>query len=260
MNRTVVISHYNESLHWMNLLNLSGIIYSKGNSIQEKIPNFKIIQAKNFGGNQYDIVNFIYQNYENLPDLMTFLQGNPIDHCEEKIFFSKLKQNYFTCFESYGNDAMGKSSRKSEEIDGGFCELNNSWYVNALNKYLLEKNAQLTCPVDSLNSFMSTIFIDYQDLKWIRFTPGSQYTVDKFRCLRYPKYFWKFLVEFIPKTNVNGGTEAHIVERILWYVFNGIYQVRREDELRFIQQKNALERYMDTRKLKNRIKKRLQIF
>jgi hypothetical protein len=257
MYRFYVVTQYKESLDWLNSKGLTGIIYAKG-GLHNNIEGFASIQVDNYGGNQYDIVKFIYENYDNLPNLITFLQGNPFDHCEERAFWSLIKQNYFTCFESYGPSDMGKSSRKSEEIDGGFCELNNSWYVGALNKHLITKDVKLTCPVDHFDEFMNTIFLNYQNLKWLRFTPGSQYTVEKERCLHYSRNFWRFLVDFIPKGNVNGGTEAHVLERALWHIFNGTYQQKSQDEMFFSVKEDPHVRFHENMQLKNRIRKKLK--
>ena len=75
-----VVSHFNENIKWLEELNLNGIIYTKGNE-DIKIKNFVTKKVKNYGGNQIDIIRFIYENYDNLPKTIAFLQANPFDDC-----------------------------------------------------------------------------------------------------------------------------------------------------------------------------------
>ena len=247
----IIITHYNECLDWLINSGLSGIIYSKG-IVKPKIKNFKVIESDNFGGNQYDIIRFIYENYECLPDTMTFIQADPFDHCSKEIFWKKIKRKNFTPLESYSDLMQNPSCRKSKEIDCGYTEANNDWYIEAHNNNLWLNNHKITCPVKKFDNFMSAIFTDYQPLEWIRFTPGSQYTVEKWRCLNYSKQFWKNILNFIPKTNVNGGTEAHVLERALWLIFAGIYTERKNKKLDFKSGKSPMQYYLDSAK-KNKI-------
>ena len=121
---------------------------------------------------------------------------------------------------------MPETEAHKKDVDGGYMEINNSWFISAHNLKLLGENHEITCKFDSYDDFMNSLFSNYQHVDWIRFTPGSQYIVTKEDCLRYSKTFWQHLMNIFPFTDVNGGTEAHLVERALWYIFKGTYTAR----------------------------------
>ena len=74
----LVVSRYNEDVSWIKTLTDNYIIYNKG---EELSSEYNQIIAPNFGGNQYDIFRYIHDNYDNLPELIAFVQGDPFDHC-----------------------------------------------------------------------------------------------------------------------------------------------------------------------------------
>jgi hypothetical protein len=54
----------------------------------------------------------------------------------------------------------------------------------------------------------------------LSFPPGSQFIVEKERCLFYSKKFWKNLMDFInTDVGVNGGRETHVLERAMQLIF-----------------------------------------
>jgi hypothetical protein len=66
----LVISRFNEDVSWINNYPSNYIIYNKG----EKLPkSYKQKMVPNSGANQYDIFDYIYTNYDKLPDLIAFM-------------------------------------------------------------------------------------------------------------------------------------------------------------------------------------------
>jgi hypothetical protein len=220
-----VISRYKEDLNWLNNATFQGLIINKGLDVKIGNSDFIIEQRSNYGANQYDLCDYIYQNYEQLPDLMMFLQGNPFDHCSEHVLYHKVSLRQPCFLDDAAFTAKPNSGwRRSLEIDGGFSEKNNSWYIAEVNKMVLNKFNFITCQFATYDEFMSTIFQDYSRLEWLRFSPGSQYIVSSCQCRRYTKNFWKILRDFIPRLEgMNGGVEAHILERALGIIFLGIF-------------------------------------
>jgi len=212
VNHTIVVSRYNEDIYWVQDYSSNITVYNKG----QQIADMSTIISDNFGGNQYDICRFIYDNYDNLPESIVFIQGNPFDHCCKSIFDKLVDNVTFTSLEDYTHIAESDMHRKGP--DGGYMEYNNSWFIEAHNT----ANG-LWCKFPTFDSFMHSLFSDYEHLEWIRFAPGSQYIVTRENCLRYSREFWKKLMTYFPTTKVNGGTEAHLVERALWYIFTGKY-------------------------------------
>lgn len=210
----LVISNWNNDLSWINDYTCDNyIIYDKSNSLQ---PGQNIIKIENLGYNIRDIFHFIVNNYDNLPDYTAFLEGNPFDHCSRQVFDKIIHNKKYFPIEEY-DDKSGRYGMKND-IDFGYMEQNNSWYILAHNN-----SHKLTCKYASFDDLMNWIFIDYNHIEWIRFSPGGQYIVPKDNILKYSKDFWLRLMNDL---NIYGMcTEAHIYERALHSIFIGKYTI-----------------------------------
>lgn len=101
MTKKLLISRYNEDLDWVENLNMSTVIYNKGNTLSEdtikKIeknkPSFEIKNVANIGQEAYAYIHYFYNNYENLDDITIHLQGMPFDHIGN--YCSVIKENNF---------------------------------------------------------------------------------------------------------------------------------------------------------------------
>lgn len=214
-NKLFVISRYKESFDWITKYTDNYIIYNKG----EPITGYNnIVNVENIGQNQRDICYFISTHYDNLPSTMVFIQANPFDHCKKEIFDVLIKNNKFTPLEYHGTTPA--NNYENRDTDGGFMEINNSWYISAHNA----SNSQ-TCRYNSFDEFMNKYFENYSPLIWIKFAPGSQYIIKKQQALQYPKFFWDCLMN---ELNTLTPTEGHIIERSFYYIFTGTYKLRKD--------------------------------
>jgi hypothetical protein len=241
--KVMIITYFGEDISWIRKINFKVIIFNKtGKKLDYKKSNLEIIDKKNIGGNQYDLLKYIYDNYYKLPKIIINTQGNPFDHCKKEIFFKKIQNNQFDSLESiFKNQEKieNKSNfrtqinnfffqKKNKLLNDAFMEINCSWYINYYNRMVKKKLGYYTCKIKNLDQFLNKIFSNYRSLPYIPFAPGSQYILEDWRCLKYSRKFWKQLINFFPKENINGGTEAHIIERAMWLIFSGLYQMRKE--------------------------------
>jgi hypothetical protein len=201
-----ILSRYKEDYNWIEKYTDNYIVYNKGDVIE---GNEKVINKPNLGGNQRDIFEFVYDNYENLPERMIFIQAFPFDHCNEEKFNKIIFNDKFTSLESYEHLTENNVFRK--DFDGGYMEFNNSWYIQAHNQHMNQ-----ICKYVSFDDFMNKTFQNYNHVDWIRFTPGSQYVIEKKQILYYPRNFWEFLMN---ELNSKSPTEGHIIERALLMIF-----------------------------------------
>lgn len=201
-----IISRYNEDISWINDYTCDYIIYNKGS----KLDGYNVKEMENIGNNQRDIFHFIVENYDNLPCVMAFMQGNPFDHCNKDKFNKIINNKHFTAIESF--EDITCNSYQKLDVDGGYMEINNSWYIGSHNF-----SYNQTCYYNSFDDFMYNTFTNYARGEWNRFTPGSQYIITKEIALSYSKKFWEFLMNILYKNNM---TEGHIIERALWMIFN----------------------------------------
>ncbi len=239
--KVMLISHFNENLQWAQKYPFKKVVFSKGKKITKltaKKLNAQIIKSMNFGGNQYDLVRYICENYNKLPDFIITLQGNPFDHCSQKKLDKIINNNQYTSIESYFTKELPcekerpiinkiKDSFTKVNIDGEYGEINNSWFIKSVNRGVYEKLGFLTCRIEKTDDFLNSIFSDYRRLNVLKFSPGSQYIIEKNQILKYSLNFWNKLKQFIPKAPINGGVEAHILERSLNTIFSGVYNERK---------------------------------
>ena len=208
-----IISRYKEDYSWVKEYTDKYLIYNKGEPIYN---DFHIINTENIGGNQRDIFKFIYENYDNLPELMAFIQANPFDHCKKEIFDKLIYNECFTSLEYYGDIPANGFERRTD--NGQFLELNCNWYINAHNQTYNQN-----CRYSSFDEFMNTYFDNYIHVNFIRFSPGSQYIIKKEQVLFYSKIFWQDLMN---ELNSRSPTEGHIIERAMYYIFINIYHLK----------------------------------
>lgn len=77
MKFKIVISRYNENIDWILPFEDLFIIYNKGN---DNLPQMNsIIRLDNVGRESHTYLQYIIDNYDNLPEYVLFIQGNPFD-------------------------------------------------------------------------------------------------------------------------------------------------------------------------------------
>ena len=113
-------------------------------------------------------------------------------------------------------------------MPGHFIERNNSWYVNWSTSHYFS----------TYNELLIFLFESPHLPDWVLFAPGANYRVTSSRIKAYPLVFWEFLLwivtyEFFP-------TEAYIVERMLYTIFQASYGVN--DNFRNV---HSLERILE---------------
>jgi hypothetical protein len=207
----VVISRYNENIDWIHDYTENYLVYNKGISLNDPHE----IMCENIGGNQRDIFSYIVSNYDNLPELVAFLQAAPFDHCRKDVFGQIIYNESFTPIEYYGPTPANDWEQR--DSDGGFLEINNSWVI----AYAGDQTRP--CPYYSFDHFMSTLFSNYHPVQYVRFAPGSQYLLTKEIMSYYPKSFWEKMMHMLDFFNP---TEGHLVERALWMIFQCRLELR----------------------------------
>ncbi len=252
-----VISDYNWldpdlTKAWFNEFTSDYLILDKFHRLK-KTDN--IIWQKNVGQNVYDMFDYIVENYDNLPKkiffcraCITFPQGRskPLSNgnCSlnkirelinkpglvevnnysdlekykilNKSFKYLRKKDKFQIINSNNISFMEKLKFKIDIHPSSFCntkegylEINNNWYIKHFKTKFFR----------SFDKFMINFFENYKHKKYIRFSPGCNYIVPSENIYKYPKdlyYRLRSLVDYAPVVG-----EAHILERALYYIFNG---------------------------------------
>jgi len=204
-----VISRFKEDVSWIKDVSEDYIVYNKG---EDDLVEYKTKRMPNIGANQRDIFHFIHENYDNLPELMAFVQGDPFDHCKDNSFYELIKSRKYTKLAQY------------PDWPDGYWETNTSWYVPCHTSYIRSKGIEYNCRYTDFHQYATEIFSDYDYPAMLKFPPGSQFIVERRQCLFYPREFWSYLMSIFPDgENLNGGAEAHIIERSMSLIFENRY-------------------------------------
>jgi len=158
----IVIYRYNENLDWVNKLDKEYVcIYNKGNTVIENS-----IKRENIGREIETFLYHIIENYNNLPDYLILLQGNPFDHMKN-INPDNLQENINVIINS-----------NIEHIQPLFCNI----YYERHGDYPAIKSAQYYA-----------LFFDGIVPSHSIFSPGCQYIIPKRNILNRSLQFYTLL-------------------------------------------------------------------
>jgi hypothetical protein len=218
---------------WVSKYAENYLIYDRAHRWNE---TSHIKRQKNVGQNIYDMLDFIVTHYDCLPSVMIFCRAafifpkgreKPLSNgnCSESIFLELSNNKNFTELHDYGHEVHDGCSSKMD-VDGGFLELNNSWYFYSHpGRYF-----------KSQNDFLKDVFINPAIPEYIRFSPGANYVIPRSNILKYEKYFYERLREYVGWGIVTG--EAHMIERCIYTIFTCNYIVKDKYKIRSPFKKN----------------------
>ena len=199
----IIVAAYNENLDWLDKINQSDvIIYNKSDKIIENS-----IKLENIGREAATYFYHIINNYDNLPDYLILLQGNPFEHMEKNINEFNLKNEIETLIEN-NNSLSGLFNELCYENNNKYPNLNTSAYF----LYFFNNNLP----------------------KFFVFLAGCQYIVSKENILNRPLQFYKKIYKMLLNNNITVSNDAHYnknifdeksinawtVERLMMYIFD----------------------------------------
>ena len=214
-----VVVNYNNDPYELTRYCKDYIIYDQSDQPEVK----KMLESKfgskvkfveNTGHNHTAHLDYIIDNYDNLPESIAFLKGNIIGRHIEKQFFERMyKRNYYTFLFSDSNIKEVNGIQHLTDHSNYF-EINNSWYISkSTHRYFV-----------SLNDCLDFFFKDVRHTKYVNFSPGGCYIVERERIRFYPKALYVGLRDVISYTFFP--SEVWIVERILNTIYRNIYECK----------------------------------
>jgi hypothetical protein len=170
----IVVARYNEDLSWISKLDkkkYNVIIYNKG---QDDV-SYPCIKMENMGRDAESFVRYIVTNYDNLPEYVAFVQGNPFAHCPE--FMKKLATH---------------DSESFFPLTEFFClESVFGWYET------LQKRPE-QFPITYLHTTSADILKYEAPKEVLVFGAGQQYIVHKNIIKRRDIDFYKYILDKFP--------------------------------------------------------------
>ena len=204
-----VVSSYNNDVEWLPSIFGKHLVISKGD--KSKVTGLNEVKAPNIGSNIYTYLMYIYENYENLHEKIFLIKGNVFPRHVDKEFFlnliSTVSDRYFV-----GIEQSSKHNPKFPiafiNSDGGYNEINNSWYSNQYpSRYF-----------NSYDKLAKFLLKNYNRSPYIRFSPGANYFITKNCIYKYPKNLYYNLSILI--SHDSNPVEAHILERFIYNMWS----------------------------------------
>lgn len=207
MKKSIIVSRFNEDINWLKDLKdfKKIIIYNKGNSLSN-YDNFQIINLDNVGRESHTWIYHIVKNYNNLDDIIIFLQGR-IDDLGCMAFLDP--NEYVLNINKFGYAA----SRY-----GLLGPLHWGWNVG-IEKNIKYLNAWRSKDISrSKIGFRAFSKILFPDIPYFAATSyGGCFAVKKDLILQYDLNFYKNLLKIL-SANKNP-IEGHYMERLWCYMF-----------------------------------------
>lgn len=233
MNRTLVVSNYNWDLDWLEMTYEHGfssentVIYDRGNDGKDWSHLGKIIRSPNIGANQYDIIKFIIENYDDLPDVSTFIKGN---------LFPEREENYYTTKERF-IQALHTDKFFSIWVDKWIALGDHRHFRYAPEETLAE--GRLVQPIQdcdfrynthhqnryftSTHELWNWCFVDPPKQNSIEFIPANNFAVPKENILQYSKELYKKIQSILYEPDPpydRTCAEAHLLERTFYFMWS----------------------------------------
>ena len=215
-----IISNYNQNpKEVIDSLNGPFIICNQGNKgcIPEEYYNKNLVKdVKHTGHNISDYLNFIIENYDNLPERLGMIKGNIFPrHIEKEKFIKRIMEKDFVPLYSDENTysptyhRIYKWKLVSQQISPGiYLEIANNWYC---------KTRKVGKKSQKLEDFILHFF-GKQKPEYINFVPGACMIVPRHKINRWPLEMYKEMYEFV--TYDFFPVEAFHAERCMLYLFS----------------------------------------
>ena len=193
MDYHIVIAKYKEDISWLEEMNRSHIyVYDKGfedisgeiqNSLYNKFAHYE--KRPNHGREGETYLYHIVKHYDNLPEYIVLLQGNPFDHFRTQ---EKIQPEYL-------------QKQIERAVNEKFMETSPLF-----SKYFIEMN--YTWPGLKVPEYYSYIF--QGSIEFSTFSPGCQYYLHKSKILCRPKAFWEKVHKMLENGKFYEGIEVTI--------------------------------------------------
>ena len=233
MDKKLVVSNHNSDLEWLSMTYDYGfspentIIYDRSDEEKDWSHLGESHRSPNVGENIYDMMRFIVEYYDNLPDISIFIKGN---------LFSKSEENYYTTKERF-IQGLNEDTFFSLWVDKCLA-LNDFRHLTYTTRESLD-NGRLSQPVhhcdfSTNHNLEHRYFSRVQDLwDWcftnspkpniIEFIPACNFVVPKNIILKYSINFYKKLLSILFDPEFSSDptcAESHLIERTFYFMWN----------------------------------------
>lgn len=209
MSYKIVVSRYKENVEWLR--NIDNVLLYNKDDIEMKFKE-EIMLKENIGRESYVYLKYIIDNYNNLPDIVCFIQANISDHMnnnDEKILIKMINDA-----NNYGFSLLNIIVN----INDNDPDWGKEWNKNYRNtgKWFLEENYKDNKHKTFKEWFEENIDDNYPSKLLIHV--AALIAVKKELILSRSKEYYKKLIQEV--SYHNHPIEAHFLERSWHYIFN----------------------------------------
>tara|TARA_X000000950_G_C13915316_1_gene660718 strand:- start:1817 stop:2497 length:681 start_codon:yes stop_codon:yes gene_type:complete len=214
MEYKIIVARFKENINWLSPIMDKCIIYNKG----PKLNLLNEIPLKNVGRESHTYLHYIINNYNNLPDIVIFTQGNISDHISHN-HQNQPSTYLLSLLQECLNSKLGKSIPKAQYYGNNRGPWRPDFNENDRRSRFLLNNGN--CPyknkiyISFRKWFKKYIKRDYPDDAKIY--KNGLFAVNKQLILKNPCSYYKKLL-----SNVNhdvNPVEGHFMERSWFYIF-----------------------------------------
>jgi hypothetical protein len=206
MSYKIIVARYNEDIEWLFTEKDNCIIYNKGNPLDINLE----IPLNNVGRESDTYLNYIINNYYNLPDIVVFTQANIEDHREKNDvnYLLKLKDEALLYEKSVPTVVYNYINNPSKAWGPHWNSRKSGFY--------LKNNYKNNTPQVFIDWFKKNINENYPNP--IKIYGNALFAVKKELILNRPiEYYQKLILEVNHHINPS---EGHFFERSWYYIFN----------------------------------------
>lgn len=206
-----VISCYEGQIDEFKNLFKEIYIYDKSESGEYKSTKCSDYnQIPNFGYNQFSYLQFIVENYYNLPQRIAFIKSNVVDR---HISLNQLKD--CLCIDDKLISLFYISEKDYANFPSHFdhskkflYELKTGWFESKFESNFIKSNEE----------FEYLVFGKALDSNYFYFSPGCNYIIDKNLLLMHPRSFYENLLQLVSFRSQP--LESHFIERYFPALFD----------------------------------------
>jgi len=234
---TIVVARYNEDLDWIYPYRDCVIVYNKGLDDIEGFSN--VIKLTNEGREGDTYLHYMIDNYDKLPDRITFLQGETLTHNDTLLFgldnYEKMadfqpmgliwleyKQvppknivNKYKTVTNYGLEYLViKINNNLDYIeDYYFFDIG---LIHVKNGYFKDYD----CESDIIGHFLRRCDIDIKKpIESINYSWSALFSLKKERIKRYKPDMYKRIKDQLVFTHKQAGSDGYALEKLWAYFF-----------------------------------------
>ena len=237
MHKKLVVSNHNSDLEWLSMTYDYGfspdntIIYDRSDEEKDWSHLGESLRSSNVGENIYDIMRFIVEHYDNLPDVSIFIKGNLFQRPEEH-----GGENYYTTKERF-IQALHTDKFFSIWVDKWIALGDHRHFRYAPEETLAE--GRLVQPIQdcdfrynthhqnryftSTHELWNWCFVDPPKQNSIEFIPANNFAVPKENILQYSKDLYEKIQSILYEPDPpydRTCAEAHLLERTFYFMWS----------------------------------------